>query len=139
MSSRVRELVRQVATFGMVGIAATAVHYFTAFGASQLIPLAYANPIGFLAAFGVSYLGHLRLTFRIPAQESNHRMRMIKFFAVALLGFFTGQAVLLALAATGRFPEWLTLLVAVGVVPVTTFVISRFWVFAQAPSDRTEL
>ena len=124
MSSKLRELIRQVATFGLVGIAATAVHYGTALAVSQVIPLAYANPIGFLAAFSVSYFGHLRLTFRISAQDSNHRMRMIKFFVVASLGFLMGQTILLILASTDRFPEWLTLLIAVGAVPVTTFVIS---------------
>lgn len=132
MSARARELLRQLATFGLVGIAATAVHYFTALAVSFVLPLAYANPFGFLAAFGVSYIGHLRLTFRIDDQESNHGPRLMKFFAVAFAGFLVGQGALLGmLSRFPMLPEWLVLMLAVGIVPVTTFLVSRFWVFRK--------
>lgn len=138
MPGKLKELIRQVATFGVVGIAATGVHYATALGCAQFIPLAYANPIGFLAAFGVSYFGHLKLTFRVAAEESNHKTRAIKFFAVALSGFLMGQTILLVLSATGLLQEWQTLAIAVAAVPATTFVISRLWVFQQQPTEKSE-
>lgn len=135
MSHKLREQFRQLATFGLVGITATAVHYVTALALSQVIPLAYANPVGFLAAFGVSYFGHLRLTFRVAVSETRHTTRLTRFFVVAMLGFLAGQTMLLTLSSTGVLKEWQTLLIAVAIIPVTTFIISRFWVFKSRLDD----
>lgn len=138
MTGKLHEQFRQLVTFGLVGITATAVHYVTALAVSQVIPLAYANPVGFLAAFGISYFGHLRLTFRVAAEESRHSTRMTRFFVVALLGFLAGQTMLLTLSSTGLLKEWQTLLIAVAVIPVTTFVVSRIWVFQSSPDDKSK-
>ncbi|MFN3314024.1 MAG: GtrA family protein [Hyphomonas sp.] len=136
MSAKLREQVRQLATFGLVGITATAVHYGAALALSQLMPLAWANPLGFVAAFGVSYLGHLKLTFRVAASESRHATRLSRFLAVALLGLLAGQTMLLTLSKTGRLEDWQTLLVSVAIIPVVTFIISRVWVFrSSAPEN----
>lgn len=135
MSARLREQVRQLVTFGLVGITATAVHYGAALALSQIMPLAWANPPGFIAALGVSYLGHLKLTFRVAASESRHAMRLTGFLAVALLGLLAGQTMLLVLSKTGRLEDWQTLLISVAIIPVVTFIISRFWVFRSSAAE----
>lgn len=53
-----------------------------------------------------------------------------------MLGFLAGQTMLLTHPNTGLLKEWQTLLIAVAVVPVTTFVISRIWVFQSGPDNK---
>jgi putative flippase GtrA len=135
MIIRINSFGRQIIRFGFVGISATIVHYCTALLLANMIPLAYANPVGFILAFSVSYFGHLRLTFGIRNNETNHAVRLPRFLVVSLLGFVVGQMVLLGSTHLRMFPEWLSLLVAVATVPVTTFVVSRSWVF-RTPGSR---
>lgn len=138
MSGKLRENIRQLATFGLVGITATAVHYATSLALSQIMPLAYANPLGFLTAFGISYFGHLKLTFRVAASESRHSTRLVRFLGVALIGLLAGQTMLLTLSRAGMLQDWQILLISVAVIPVTTFIVSRFWVFRSAPAEHPD-
>ena len=131
----VRELFRQLVTFGVVGVAATVVHYFVALAASMFIPIVFANPVGFLCAFWVSYFGHLHLTFQVSGMSKNHLARIAKFFAVALAGFLVGQgALVVLLSKIPMLADWQALMLAVAIVPITTFVISRIWVFKDSSS-----
>lgn len=129
------ETARQAGTFALVGLAATGVHYLVALALSLAMPVTWANPFGFLVAFGVSYIGHGRLTFRLAEGEQHHRKRLPRFALTATTGFLIGQGLLLALRALTPFPDWLALGIALGVVPVFTFVTSRIWVFSSARSN----
>ena len=132
------ETARQAGVFALVGIAATGVHYVVALGLSLVMPVTWANPFGFLVAFGVSYVGHGRLTFRLSADDTQHKKRLPRFALTATTGFLIGQGLLLALRALTPLPDWLALGIALGVVPVFTFVTSRLWVFSSArPIDNS--
>lgn len=136
ISSERAETARQAGIFALVGLVATGVHYVVALALSLAMPVVWANPLGFLMAFGVSYVGHGRLTFRLQNGEHQHRKRLPRFALTATAGFLIGQAILLVLRALTPFPDWLALGIALGVVPVFTFVTSRFWVFS--PSQKTK-
>lgn len=94
------------------------------------MPVTWANPFGFLVAFGVSYIGHGRLTFRLAQGERQHKKRLPRFALTAITGFLIGQGLLIALRALTPSPDWLALAIALGVVPVFTFLTSRIWVFS---------
>lgn len=129
MKPRLLAMAVQVATFGLVGVVATIVHYAVALSLTRVMPLAFANPLGFAVAFCVSYFGHLRYTFRIAGEQSNHRSRLPRFLVVALLGFLVGQTIIVL--PFHSLPDWLSLLLAVTAAPVTTFIASKLWVFRQ--------
>lgn len=114
--------------FVSIGALAAAVHYVVALLAHTLgWQPAYANWLGFVAAFPVSYIGHRRWSFR--GTLARHRQAFPRFLAVALLGFFANQLLLwLALTYT-PLPFWLVLGVVMVLVAISTWLLSRFWAF----------
>ncbi|MDO1585587.1 GtrA family protein [Rhizobium oryzicola] len=125
---------RQIAFFAAVGLLATAVHYAAALLLTRFLPLTLANPCGFAVALMVSYFGHARLTFSAVAGQGRHVRRFPKFILVALGGFIINQSIVFALSRT-VLPNWLVLGIAIAVVPVATFIASKFWVFAVSQKD----
>ena len=122
-------MLRQVLVFGLVGLTATATHYGVAFGLSEKVTPYVANFAGFLAAIGVSYLGHLRLTFKLGWEQADHSYRLPRFLFVAVSGFALSQLALAAALGPFRLPLSMALGVAVIAVPTFTFLVSRLWVF----------
>lgn len=121
---------RELALFGVVGMVATAVHYCVALALTFWLPVTWANPAGFAAAFLVSYFGHARMTFHVPIDQRDHSRRLPRFALTALSGFLVGQAALLLLNASTMLPDWLALAAALGTAPVFVFLVARAWVFA---------
>jgi len=77
--------------FVLVGLGATAVHFFSVMGCVRWggLPPEYANVIGWLLAFCVSFLGHYHATFRAAAAPMGRAAR--RFFLVSALGFAVNQ------------------------------------------------
>ena len=126
-----RGLSRQIIAFASVGVAATIVHYVAALIAAQWLPISFANPIGFVVAFFVSYLGHVQFTFQLRGEDRRHGNRLPKFAVTAVSGFLLGQTVLLTLTRVTNTPDFVALAVAVASVPVITFALSKLWVFRK--------
>lgn len=117
-----------VLAFVGVGIAAALVHYLAALGAHALgFTPAWSNNVGFILAFPVSYLGHRQWSFR--QSEASHQQALLKFFCVALLGFFGNQGLLWCGLQFTPWPFWLVLGLVMGVVAASTYLLSRFWAF----------
>ena len=117
--------------FVAVGAAAFAVHFVVV---SELVPFGLpplvANVVGFLCAFGVSFLGHERWSF--PARTRDRARAIRRFFVVAACGFALNEllyATLLGLTDLGFRAALLFVLV---VTAVSTFLLSRHWAFADA-------
>ncbi len=116
--------------FGAVGASAAAVHFAMVLllvGAWQW-PALMANVMGFLLAFGVSFVGHHRLTF--AAQQADGRQALPRFFGVALLGFVCNEllyALLLACGVEYRLALFLVLLA----VAAMTWWLGRHWAFRR--------
>ena len=116
-----------ISRFGLVGVAATLVHLMVSMVTLWLGAHIYlANILGFLVAFGVSFVGHSRLTF--PEGDRSH-WAWARFFLVALLGFGLNNFVLWL--SDGQGMEWLRLVVAVFIAPLGTFLLSALWVFVR--------
>ena len=116
----------QIARFGAVGVAATAVHVAIGMGLNAGAGIApfWANLVAFSCAVGVSFLGQTRLTF--PGSAAG-RDAFARFTLVALAGLGLNQAIVwLVTSVLGR-PYWLALAIIVATVPAATFVLLKFW------------
>jgi putative flippase GtrA len=114
--------------FGLVGLAATAVHLaiVTLLIRLGLTPL-LANLVAFLCAFGVSFCGHYFWTFRSAAGITR---AVLRFFLIAVGGFLINSALLALLLHWTTLNSTTCALIAVLVVPVLSFLASKFWGFA---------
>lgn len=123
----------RIAWFVLVGTAAAAVHWSVVVmlvAHAGWRPL-LANVLGWLIAFGVSFSGHYRWTFRdhgVPLWRS-----ALRFFAVSAIGFAINEAAYaLLLHWSGLRYDLMLALVLVAVAGGTYFV-SRHWAFNRKP------
>jgi putative flippase GtrA len=117
--------------FIVVGCSAAAVHWAVVVGLVSLWiwhPL-LANIVGWLLAFGVSFLGHHWLTFR------DHGSRISaaapRFFMVSAMGFAVNELAyaLMLQISPAHYRLWL-FSVLLGVAGFT-YVLSRHWAFLR--------
>ena len=121
------------AWFLVVGGTATLVHWAAVVALVEwaaVRPLA-ANVGGWLAAFGVSFAGHHRLSFRGHATPALAAAR--RFFVVSAAGFALNQAAYAVLLAKTSLSYALLLGVVLASVAAATYVASRWWAFRHRP------
>jgi len=122
------DLIYQFLRFGFVGGAATLIHFIVALGISALYAhILWANAVGFVVAFFVSFYGHRHYTFagrNIPAGDTFWR-----FTPVAVGGFFFSEGLLAALLNATTLPETAALSLTLATTASLNFLVSRYWVF----------
>lgn len=124
-----KKLAEQIGWFVIVGCAAAATHWAAAVACVALAGLAplWANLVGWLIAFCVSFTGHYQLTFRhhhAPLAQAARR-----FFAVSALGFAVNEAAYAALLRLTPIPyDILLALILIGIAGMT-FILGRYWAF----------
>jgi putative flippase GtrA len=121
----------QLMRFGTVGGLATATHagvYLYIVTANLLAPI-LANFAAYALAFAVSFVGHRRWTFGDAPKGGRNNTAVFRFLSVSLSGLALNSAAVLLLVNYFRLPDWTPLLVIVGVTPVFSFLLNRFWVF----------
>lgn len=121
---------RSLLWFGAVGASAAAVHFCVVWLLVDAWrwPALGANVMGFLLAFGVSFVGHHRLTF--AAQQAKGREALPRFFGVAVLGFVCNEllyALLLQMGVEYRLALFMVLLA----VAAMTWWLGRHWAFRR--------
>lgn len=123
-----------VARFGLVGLAATGMHMLALhFLCSRTaLPILAANTLAFLLAFGISFSGHYLWTFRAPGTPLRAAVR---FFVIAGIAFLLNTLTLVVVNASGLLAPFHASLVAVFVIPPTTYIASRLWAFQAAQSS----
>jgi putative flippase GtrA len=121
--------VKRVAVFGLVGVAASVVHYLVALLAMRLGAgtIFLANLAGFALAFAVSYVGHYHLTF---ASGAAHRQALPRFLATALVGLGVNNLVLGLLVWAAGAERTGFIAVAILAAAGSVYVLSRGWAFA---------
>ncbi len=126
----------QISRFIVVGCAAAAVHLLVVallVSAGSVAPI-WANPMGFIVAFFVSFAGHARWTF--PTEPASRGRARHRFFVIALAGFLLNQSLFASGLQRIDPRAYLILLAAVTVaVAGSTFVLARLWAFAR-PVDQ---
>lgn len=128
-------LLAQLLRFGLVGLLATAVHaaaYGVAVSRAAVPPL-LANPLAFVAAFVISFVGHHRWTFAGHGAE----YAIPRFFATALLGLAVNQFMVWLLVERLGLPPLSALFSIVLLVPALVFIASRYWAFAAPDPARS--
>lgn len=123
--------VAQLMRFGLVGGLATIVHALVYAGLTTwaLAAPQVANLAGFLLAFSISLLGHYGYTFRDTRGNRSLAASSWRLFLASLIGYALNAGfVHLVTAVAGADPRF-ALIFIVGVTPLLTYLVSRFWVF----------
>ncbi|MEE4207371.1 MAG: GtrA family protein [Erythrobacter sp.] len=120
-------LLRQIASFGVVGICATLVHVGVAWLLIDLFAMNgfLANALGAASAFSVSYLGNARITF---ASGRGLWGGAARYLAVTIVSFVLTSAIL-AVTRHAGLATWTYALLVVLTVPPSTFLLAKFWAF----------
>ena len=124
----------EVVLFGLVGLAATAIHFVVAIGSIEWLhmPVWLANIAGFLVALPASYLGHAFLTFSAARYgRSDHVTRESagRFFLLATSGFAVNEVSVVVFTYGFGFPHRPTILVTLFAVAGFLFLLSKFWAY----------
>jgi putative flippase GtrA len=118
----------QLFRFGIVGLAASAVH----FGIVVLLvqnwtmqPLV-ANIFGFAGGLQISYWGHRMWTFNDTS--TLHRVALPRLLVVQIISLLANET-LFYIFLSLNLPYPVALLVVLTTLPIFTFVSSKLWVF----------
>lgn len=118
----------QIMRFFTVGVLAAAVHFSIVVLLVQgfsYVPL-MANVGGFLVSVQVSYFGHRLWTF--SDTEVNHREAYPKLVMVQIFNFALNELLYYFLLSL-HLPYEIALLMVITIMPVFTFITSKWWVF----------
>jgi putative flippase GtrA len=118
----------QIMRFGIVGVAAAIVHFSMVVLLVQEFAYAplLANVAGFLIAVQVSYFGHRHWTF--SETSVLHREAYPKLIAVQVMNFSLNEMFYYVLLSL-HLPYQLALLLVIAIMPIFTYLSSRWWVF----------
>jgi putative flippase GtrA len=121
-------ILRQGASFALIGLSATAVHVLSALAARYSIQASAleANLIGYCSAVLVSYIGNARFTFGSAVLQGR---QFTRFLIVSLFGLALNQAITFVAVNELHLPFRLALAGVVVVVPLVSFALSRIWAF----------
>ncbi len=127
-----KELLRQLFAFGCVGVLATVVHYVVAlfFTDFFLVSVFLSNILGYCAAVFVSIYGHSIFTYRTKLTSVIAQ----RFVIVSLSTLAASEVILYCLTTLLTLHHRIALAVVVATIPVFTFVITKFWVYAAHSS-----
>ncbi len=125
-----RELVRQVFTFGVVGVIATATHYLVALLLTDLVEITVliSNILGYCAAVSVSIFGHSTFTYR----KAITRTVVRRFIVVSLSTLMASEVILFVLVSQMGVHHRIALAVVVATIPIITFFLNKFWVYTAS-------
>jgi putative flippase GtrA len=115
--------------FLVVGGTAALVHTLVFVGLQRLLWPELANALGFGVAFGVSFLGHRRLSFA----DTSHGwfQSLLRFVPTAVLGLLSNELSFMAMTRGLGWPSLISLWLGMGIAAAQTFVLSRYWAFAR--------
>lgn len=122
---------RQLGSFAVVGLAATAVHVGVALVGHEYVGLAplAANLAGYACAVAVSYFGNAWLTFGRPAADAG---QFVRFVIISLLALVLNQLIVAYCTRVLEWPFAGALALVVAVVPLFTFAVSKLWAFSNS-------
>ena len=124
------KLLRQLLSFGVVGVAATLAHVGVAWLLieSTAINAYLANAMGACAAFMVSFLGNANFTFITDRSFWSSARRYVW---VSLLSLML-TSMILALTKHYGLSTLTYVVVVLITVPPTTFILAKRWAFSPA-------
>lgn len=122
---------RQLLRFAFVGIANTALGYAVIFTCMYLAGLGAvaSNVAGYAVGLVVSYVLNRNFTFRSAAAP---RREIVRFVAIFLIAYLANLGVLMLLIRHAGMHEGVAQVVAGIVYFGLSFVLSKYYVFAQS-------
>ncbi len=129
--TRHKDLLALMFRYGLVGVAASVVHFGTGYVLNRHLLLAplLANLAGFAGGLLTAYLGHYHYSFR---DRGRHAQRLPRFIVTALTALVLHQLGVYVLVHVLHWDYALHALpLLLLVVPMITFLMSRHWVFAD--------
>ncbi|KDN12841.1 GtrA-like protein [Snodgrassella communis] len=123
---------RQGILFGLVGTIAAAMHFcclLLLVQHAQLKPV-LANPLAFLCAFVISFIGHYHLTF----SQTRHSwlQALWRWLCSALAGFGLNQILfMVGIKLFGNQAYWWLWFIVTIIVTFLSFVLGKFWAFNE--------
>lgn len=125
----------RILRFGCVGIVATGAYAAVTATVMELtgMGLVAASTIGNLSAIGISYLGHLYVTFQVPA---DHRAFLPRFFILAFASLALNLVITWVFSEVVPLPYPVVVAIVLAAIPAASYVASRFWVYHPALSDQ---
>ena len=122
------KLLRQLLSFGLVGVAATLSHVGVAWLLIESVAInAYlANAIGACAAFMVSFLGNANFTF---ITDRGFWSSARRYVWVSLLSLML-TSIILALTRYYGLSTLAYVIVVLATVPPATFFLAKLWAFS---------
>jgi putative flippase GtrA len=126
---------RQLLTFIAIGIASNAALYL-AYLALTAGGVGHKTAMTALFAAGVSctYLLNRNWTF---GHTGEMRQSTRRYFGVYLLAYLGNMAALFLLVDIAQLPHRLVMLALIGATAAATFLLQKFWVFSEPPSQAT--
>jgi putative flippase GtrA len=118
----------QISRFLTVGTLAAAVHFGMVVWLVQsydYLPL-IANVAGFVVSFQISYWGHRLWTF--SGTGVSHREAYPRLVLIQVLNFGMNESLYYFFLGFGLPYQW-ALLIVLAILPIFTFISSKFWVF----------
>lgn len=130
----VTELLR-VGRFGLVGVSATVAHLGTWTLLVELWSLnsMLASTLGVCVSFWISYFGHQMFSFQV---ERDHRAYLVRFLIGSAVAFALNLSIVAANTYLLHWPYQVAQGVLAVVIPATSYVLSRFWVFRSGLDDK---
>lgn len=128
----------QLTRFAGVGLFATLTHVTVAFAIRYGLgwDVQAANLAGFIVAVMLSYFGHAQVTFR---STGNHQWQMPRFGLVAGFGLLLSSGITFVICDLLGGSFALAMAIVAMAVPGSTFLGSRFWVFARRDEQATQV
>ena len=119
--------------FGVIGILATAIHIAVVWLllSTSGLPTLLANTIAFINACGISFTGNYFWTFGAPGAP---RRALCRFLTISISAFFLNSLLLSAILQLQLFSPPLAASGSAAVIPLITFLASRFWGFKSNKS-----
>ncbi len=119
------EIVRQVGSFGIVGLLATGIHFivFSILSALGVDPI-LSNMVAFCCAVPVSFYGNRSLTFKVDGN-------IARFIVMSLCGFGINHANVWIVTRYLGLPWTFSLPGILLAVPAFSFIVSKFWVYQR--------
>jgi putative flippase GtrA len=115
--------------FALVGASASAVHFFAFSFLRHHWVAELANALGFVLAFGVSFVGHRFLSFQDT--RTSVRQSLLRFGVTALAGFASNELVFVALHRGLAWSDLWALGAAMVIAAGQTFLLGRYWAFQR--------
>lgn len=128
-------IVNEFIKYGLVGIIGTIIHTLVLIMCVELfvLPAVVATIIGFIFSLVVSYKLNSVWTF---SNGSGRSMNFAKYAITCMIGLLINIAIMFVVVDVFDALYLFAQVIAIIVVPVFNFTLSRYWVFKDVQSNR---